>query len=69
MTLALAIAVNVFAVLALVSVLAYVMSRAARLSPHAPGSFLPVFRPIQVSRGAPARRTRRAESALAGARS
>jgi hypothetical protein len=51
MTLALAIAVNVFAALALLGALVYSMSRAARLSPHAPATPVPAFRPVVVGVG------------------
>jgi hypothetical protein len=74
MTLALAIAANAFAVLALVVVLAYVMSRAARLRPHAPATVpaataVPVFRAIHLARSPRIRGSHATDGGLAVARS
>lgn len=65
MTLTLAVAFNVVAMVSLAGALAYAMSHAARLRPHQPAAAVPVFRPIPVTRSAPVSRTRRPTGALA----
>jgi hypothetical protein len=69
MTLAFAIAVNVIAIVALAGTLVYAMSRAARLTPHAPATVVPTFRPIHFARSARARQESRPSGILSGARS
>jgi hypothetical protein len=59
MTLSVAIAINVVAMVALVSLLSHVMSRAAQLMPHGGRDAVPAFVPVATRPGAPARSARR----------
>jgi hypothetical protein len=68
MTLALATSLNAVLMLALLGALAFVMSRAGRLKPHL-SAVVPAIEPVQVTRPTRARRARRPDAALAGARS
>jgi hypothetical protein len=69
MTLSLAIAINVFAMLALAAVLAYVMSHAAKLTPHLGAAQPAAGEPAVLRLRTPTRRARSATPALAPARS
>jgi hypothetical protein len=67
MTVSLAIAVNVLAMFALMGILAYVMSRPARLKPHFAVSTTPAATPAQPRRRSAARSNRPSRAAVASA--
>jgi hypothetical protein len=69
MTISLAIAFIVIADVALIAVLAYVMSRAGKLEPHVSTISAQVPEIVRPARRAPARRPQRPTRVLAGARS
>jgi hypothetical protein len=65
MNVSLAIAINLFAMSTLIGLLAYVMTRPTRLRRHLGATDVPVAVEMQLSRGVPMRRRRRAEAAVA----
>ena len=69
MTVSFAIALIVIADIALVAVLAYVMSRASKLEPHISAVSAQPSETVDLARRAPARRPRRPSGALASAAS
>jgi hypothetical protein len=68
MTVSLAIAINVLAMFALMGILAYVMSRPARLKPHFAVNTTPTATPAQPRPRSAARASRPARAAVASAR-
>jgi hypothetical protein len=67
MTISLAIAFIVIADIALIAVLAYVMSRASKLEPHVSTVTAQAPEIVRPARRAPAHRTQRPTGVLAGA--
>jgi hypothetical protein len=69
MTLSVAIALNAVAMLALIGVLSYLMTRAAGLKPHLGSLDIPAAVRVQPTRSAPVRRARPTSPVLASVRS
>jgi hypothetical protein len=69
MILSVAIALNVVAMFALIGVLSYAMTRAARLTPHLASADIPADVRVQPRRSAAPRRARPTRPVLASVRS
>ena len=69
MILSVAIALNLVAMLALIGVLSFVMTRASRLRPHLASVEIPAAARVRPRHSAPVRRARPTSPVLASARS